>query len=218
MADTGPPAPRPLRSRVVLALKFLLPSLAAALIGAVVFWDSAPRDRGARLTFSDADLAAMRSGLRITRPQVSATSMTGDSYDFTARLVEPADLEMTRADVTALEGRVDFAGGRRLHLAAAQARLDFPAETVVLEAGVRLSTDDGWRARAPRVTIDIARSVLTAPGPVSGSGPPGEIEAGGLVIRPADPGAPEGIENGAIVRFTNGVRVRWRPATPEETP
>ncbi|MSU91555.1 hypothetical protein GE300_18405 [Rhodobacteraceae bacterium 2CG4] len=197
-------------------LKVALPAAALVLLGLVLLWDT-DRNAGVGLVFDDADLDALRTGLRITRPQFSGTSLEGDVYDFRAQTVEPRDLEMTIADVEQLAGRVTYRDGAVIELRSERARLDIPERRVVLETGIDIRTSDGYAAQAELVEIDIATSTLEATGPIVASGPPGRIEAAALSMMPAANAGGAGFDNEVLMRFTGGVKVTYIPQ-PEDRP
>lgn len=196
-------------------MKILLPLAALALLASVFLWQQNDEE-GIGLTFSAADIEAMRTGLRVTNPQLSGSSLNGDLYDFQADVVTPEDLDMTRADIEQLSGRILFRDGRKVEIRSDRAEIEIPAQRVVLDTGIRITTSDGYEAEASRVEVDLREAVLTATGPVTASGPPGQIEAGGMTIVPS---APEG-EPGAnepLIRFTGGVTLRYTPGMEDRT-
>lgn len=203
-----------LRSRVVGLLKVGLPAVAVALLAAV-FLLSDKTEFDTALNFSEADLEALRSGLKLTEPQFSGASLGGDIYDFRASLVTPRDLAMSEADILDLRGRVAFRDGRIVDLRSDRARLDAVAQQVVLEDGIELITSDGYRAEATRVEVDIEVGVLTAAGPVRASGPAGEIEAATLRIARVDDGERGFDPNETLITFAGGVRLRYLPGELE---
>lgn len=190
----------------------MLPAVAVLLLGLVLLWDG-DRNEPVGLTFSDADLEALRTGLKITKPQFSGTSLTGDVYDFRAETVEPRDLEMTSADIETLNGRVDYRGGPVVELRSERARVDIPEQIVVLETGIEITSSDGYVAHAERVEVNIATSRLDATGPVTASGPPGDIESAALTIVPAEEPGAANFANDVLMRFTGGVKVTYIPST-----
>lgn len=190
----------------------MLPAVAVLLLGLVLLWDN-DGDEPAGLTFSEADLEALRTGLKITRPQFSGTSLTGDVYDFRAETVEPRDLEMTTADAETLFGKVDYRNGPVVELRSERARIDIPEQIVVLETGIEIKSSDGYVAHAERVEVNIAFSTLEAKGPVTANGPPGDIESAALSIVPAEEPGRANFDNDVLMRFTGGVKVTYIPST-----
>jgi len=192
------------RSRAVGILKNVLPIGALALLAAVFLWQRS-EDLGGGLTFSETDLEAMRSGLRITGPQFSGSSLDGDLYDFSADWVVPEDLEMTSLEVSGLEGEVLYRDGRRVTLRSDHAQIDITRRTATLDTGIEITTSEGYRATATRDDIDLAAGVIVAEGPIDGTGPDGTLEAGAMRMAP---GA-DAIET--VIDFTGGVQMTYSP-------
>lgn len=214
LADPVSHPRRSLRTRVVGVMKYLLPLLALALLATVFLWNK-DDEAGIGLTFSQADIETMRSGLRVTGPQLSGSSLNGDIYDFRADVVIPQDLQLTHADIEGLTGRILFRDGRQVDLSAARAEIEMPSQRVVLDTGIQIRTSDGYEATAARAEVDLRQAVLTATGPVVASGPPGRIAADGMIITPA---SADGAltANDTLIRFTGGVTLRYTPRTQEE--
>jgi lipopolysaccharide export system protein LptC len=197
------------RSRTVGILKVVLPLGALALLAAVFLWQR-QEDWGGGLTFSDADLEAMRSGLRISGPQFSGASLAGDIYDFSADWVVPEDLEMTSLEVAGLEGEVLYRDGRRLTLRSDHAQIDVTDRTATLDTGIEITSSEGYRATATRVEIDLAAGVIEAAGPIDASGPDGTLEAGAMRMAPRGPDDTANAED-TLIDFTGGVRMTYIP-------
>ncbi len=202
------------RSRTVGILKVLLPLGALALLAAVFLWQQS-EDLGGGLTFSEADLEAMRSGLRISGPQFSGASLEGDIYDFSADWVVPEDLEMTSLEVSGLEGDVLYRDGRQITLRSDHAMIDVADRTATLDTGIEITTSEGYRATASQIEIDLEAGVIEAAGPIEATGPDGWLEAGAMRMAPRDTDTDDNaIET--VTDFTGGVRMRYIPPKPEE--
>ncbi|MEM7613666.1 MAG: hypothetical protein AAF245_01395 [Pseudomonadota bacterium] len=198
------------RSRVVGLLKVVFPLTAVGLLALVFLWQ-AEDDLGGGLTFSNADLEAMATGLKLSQPQFSGASMGGDIYDFRARTVVPRDIDLTMADIEALDGRVLYADGRVVELTSETAEIDLENRKVVLQTGIVITTSDGYRAKAERLDVDVSAAILEATGPIEATGPVGRITAGRMTIAPA-----EGFEapvrvNETLTRFSGGVKLTYTP-------
>lgn len=201
-------AGRGLHSRLVAILKVGLPLLALLLL-ASLFLISPDDGLEGELVFSQGDLAALGSGLRITRPTFSGMTRGEDPFRFTAELVVPDAAPPTRAEVTGLSGEIDFAGGPGVAVAAETAELDIEAQRMALDGAVRVETTDGYRVTAPAMDVDLRGGVLEAAGPVETVGPMGSITAGSLRIAPGEAGPP-------VISFGDGVRLVYRPAGASE--
>lgn len=208
MATQGPG----LYTRMVRALKLGLPIAALSLLAAVFLVSREDEIEGG-LIFSNADLEAMGTGLRVTNPNFSGSSTRGDIYDFVAASVVPQDLAMTVAAIADLSGTIRFAGGSMLDLIAAEADFDMENQTMVLSDGIELQTSNGYTASAGRVDVDLTQATLVGTGGVTASGPMGDIEAERLEMNPI---TRLGLESDAVVTFIGGVRLRYIPNATEQ--
>jgi lipopolysaccharide export system protein LptC len=198
-----------LYSRVVAVLKVGLPLVALGLISALFLVQTDDRI-GGELTFTEGDMEALGSGLRISNPTFTGASRGGDRFRFTADQVVPDAAPPTRADITALAGEVALHDGPAVALTAAAGALDIADQRLVLRGDVDIETSDGYRMRTDRLTIDLRSGSLAAEAPVATQGPLGQIDAGSLKVAPAS-------DAGEARRFSfgNGVRVVYDPP-PEE--
>lgn len=191
-----------LYSRVVAVLKVGLPLIAVAMLAGLFFISEDGRP-GGELVFSPADLAALGSGMRVTRPVFSGVTETEDRFRFTAAEVTPDAAPPTRADVRELSGRIDFADGPGVDLSAETASLDLERQAMTLRGAVRAVTTDGYDLAADTVDVDLRAGGLVATGSVTGAGPMGDIAAGRLTVSP-----PEGETGDDARRFLFEERVR----------
>lgn len=187
-------------------LKVGLPLVALGLLSALFLipYEEGPRGE---LVFTKGDMAALGSGLRISRPTFTGVTSGEDRFRFTADLVIPDAAPPTRASITNLSGNIAFISGLSVDLEADAAEADITKQRLELRDAVRIDTSDGYRATAPELRLDLQSGILEALGPVKADGPLGEITAGTLRIapRPAD-------DAGHRISFGNGVRLVYRPA------
>lgn len=188
--------------------------MALILLGTVVLWEN-DRDSGVGLVFSDADLDALKTGMRVTGPQLSGASLTGDLYDFRAETVVPTDRELTALDIQRLVGEIRFRDSRTVSLASDSALIDLSQRRITLISGIDISTSDGYRAQASRVDVDTRAAELVAQGPILADGPLGRITADTLILTPAPVDGTtadgQGSRNDALIRFEGGVTLRYTP-------
>ncbi|MEM9812701.1 MAG: hypothetical protein AAF913_08525 [Pseudomonadota bacterium] len=195
-------------TRIVSALKVGLPLAGLALLASVVLLSLRPEPPGA-LTFSAADLEAMGSGLKVTRPRFSGASLDGDLYDFEAATVVPTDAELVRAEIEKISGAIRFADGLVVNLTAPDAAVDLVSETIFFDDGLVISTSSTLEAAAARANLDLRAGVLTAEGGVSASGTLGTIVAERLRVETVEEGNVEAFTEGATLVFTGGVELRY---------
>lgn len=194
-----------LYSRVVTVLKVGLPLIAVAMLAGLFFISEDGRP-GGELVFSPADLAALGSGMRVTRPVFSGVTEAEDRFRFTAAEVTPDAAPPTRAEIEALSGRIDFADGRGLDLTSETGSLDLESEVMTLAGSVRALTSDGYDMTAETIAIDLAAGGLSAQGGVTGIGPMGRIDADRLTVT-----KPEGVDDNRTFLFEDRVRLVYDP-------
>lgn len=198
---------RGLYSRAVAILKVGLPLVAVGLLAALFLIQTEDGLDG-EIVFSQGDLAALGSGLRISNPTFTGTTRDDDQFRFTAELVEPDAAPPTRARITALDGWITFRDGAEVEVSAATGALDIPAQRLDLSGAVRIATSDGYLLETDAVTLDLRTGVIAAGGPVETQGALGRIVSGSLRIAPVIPGGAT-----HLISFGDGVRVVYDPAS-----
>lgn len=205
-------------TRLVRALKIVLPLLALALLSSIFLWPRETHFDGG-LVYTSADLVALGEGLAVTRPRIAGATAAGEPFVVTAERAVPdgPDPEAVELERVRAEFRQD--DGREIALAAEEGALRPKAQTLSLSGDVALDTSDGYRVRTERVEADLEDGELVAPGPVSAEGPRGSITAGSFRARRVappeagdDPAALGALAPGDYLWFEGGVRVTWTPA------
>lgn len=199
-------ATRPeVHTRVVTILKLGLPLVALALVASVFLVQTDDRF-GGTITFSDADIAQLGDGLRLSNPVFTGTTRNGDRFHFSAALVVPDAAPPKRAAITTLDGTLDLVEGGSVTLAADKGDLDIPTQRLDISGNVRIATSDGYVLNADKATIDVTSGTFVAGDEVVTRGPLGEITSGNLHVTPA-------AATGEARRFSfsNGVHVLYDP-------
>ena len=189
-------------------LKVGLPLTALALLASVFLLSLRPELREG-LTFSEADLRALGSGLAITNPRFSGSSIDGDLYDFEAKSVEPRDETLDAAKIDALTGTIRFQDGLLVDLEAPVADVDMVTETILWAEGLSLVTSDGYTAEAERADMDLNAGIVRGSGGIEATGPMGNITSRQLTI--SGTGGIDGLREGSSVVFTGNVKLRYVP-------
>jgi lipopolysaccharide export system protein LptC len=200
------PAGPGLYSQVVAVLKVGLPLVALGMLASLFLVQTDDR-LGGNLVFSAGDIEALGEGLRISNPTFTGTTRSSDAFRFTAALVVPDAAPPTRAWITSLAGELDLADGPVVSVEAATGDLDIPTQRLDLTGDVAIDTSDGYRIRAPKVTLDLRAGSVVAGDAVVSEGPLGRIDSGSLRVAPA-------AESGEARRFSfgGGVRLLYEPA------
>jgi len=184
-----------LRSRLVAILKVGLPLVALGMLSALFLIQNDDGLGGGELSFSEGDMAALGSGLRVTNPTLTGTTEANDRFRFTADFVVPDAAPPTRATMTRLAGEMHLTDGRAVDLKAATGELDIRSQRLRLGGTVRIDTSDGYSLRSEAMTVDLRAGVLEA-------------------LR-VEPSGTEGDKEGPrLISFGNGVRLIYHPPSP----
>jgi lipopolysaccharide export system protein LptC len=192
-------------SRAVAWMKVLLPLGAVVLIAAIFV---SVRDKG-DLTkiFTAEELATLGAGLRLDNPRFAGLTKQGEPFAIRADWALPDSAMPSFIDLERPVGEIELSDGRTIAARAATGRMHREDKTLVLEGGVVLDTSDGYHVETGLIEIDLDAKTAHAPGPVSGTGPDGRIDAGSMRAAAGEDGARAG-----KIWFENRVRVVFIPA------
>ena len=205
-----------LRSRIVAILKVGLPLVALGMLSALFLIQTDDGVRGGAVIFSEGDLEALGSGLRVSNPTLTGTTEGNDRFRFTADLVIPDAAPPTRASMTALSGEMELRDGLTIALTAAGGELEIATQRLALDGSVRIATSDGYQMQSEAMMLDLGAGVLEARQAVETEGPLGRIDSGSLRIAPR---GPDHSDSAQLISFGNGVRLIYHPpAKPIEGP
>ncbi len=200
-------------SRRVRLLKYALPVVSVALVGAIFASGRGEQDVSAFLT--PAEIARLAAGIKLEGPRFVGQTEAGEPFVLRAATAEPDGAVADRIRLAQPTGEIELSDGRELTGRADTGVLHRNTDRLVLEGDVQLETSDGQLFETDRLIIRIGDRVARSPGPVRGSGPSGTIEAGAmrLVTEEATDGA-EGA--GPRIFFRDGVRVIFIPSGEHE--
>lgn len=191
-------------SRWVARLKVLLPLFALAILS-TLFLVADRRGGGTTLQFADpADLDRLLTEGRVANPSYSGMGEGGVSVSFTADEARP---EGHDAQADRLLGVWTSPDGAEISLEGDTGILTGLSGDMRVEGDVIVNDAQGYRLRTDALDIDGGSKDIVAPGPVSGSGPGLQLDAGGMRI--------EQREGSPLVTFTEGVRVVYETKPAE---
>ena len=196
-------------SRLVAWLKLLLPLAALGLL-ASLFLVARTIDPTRAISTADRDVERLARDLRVGAPDFAGVTRDGSALRVTARSARPDPAQRARMEAEAITGALETPGGARYEMTARSASLDGPGRRVVFRGEVVLTTSSGYVFRTSGLTAALDETRLTASGPVRGSGPPGTIAAGGLILRPTTVG-----DNGYVLVFNGGVKLLYEQKQQE---
>lgn len=194
-------------SKLVAWLTVLLPLTALGLLS-TVFLLSRNIDPVASVPFADTEIQERLQAQQVTAPFYSGTSSSGDRISVSAGTMATAGDQNNAA--TDLAAHIDLSSGTRIVLISDTGEFDLAAGASSLAGNVVITTSTGYELNSEALFTDFERMTVRSPGPVTGTGLSGTLEAGQMSIEKTDDG-----ENTQLV-FTKGVKLVYRPEELEE--
>jgi lipopolysaccharide export system protein LptC len=196
-------------TRLVNWAKIILPLIALGLLS-TLFLLSDKVDLETVLPASDVDLTQRAHDQGATNPSFAGVTSGGEEISFRARTVrpDPEDAEVLLADTASASLRLN--GGGVVDITAREGVANQTARTARLDGDVRVRTTTGYDIRTDSITARFDTLFAETPGAVTGTGPPGDLSAGRMLLT-SDP------ETGAAyLRFTDGVKLIYMPAKSKD--
>ena len=183
-------------SRRVRRLKIGLAAAALALVAALLAL-SGTFEGPAELDIAFSEPTGASDDLRMVSPRIADVDSAGRPYTVTAATAvqDPDNPSLIHLDE--VQGDMESSGGSWQAVASRKGRLNTDEEWLDLETDVSLFTDDGYQFRGELVRIDLDTGDISSDRPVSGQGPGGTIEGGGVRIT----------ESGARIEVINGSKL-----------
>jgi lipopolysaccharide export system protein LptC len=200
-------------SRLVSWMKVLLPLAALAVISALFL--SAQKTGDLTEIFTAEELVTLGAGLRLDNPRFAGVTEQGEPFAIRAEWALPDSAMPRFIDLERPEGEIEMKGGRTISAHSATGRMHREKKILVLEGGVVLDTSDGYHIETDQIEFDLDAETAFGPGPVSGTGPSGQIDAGSFRAatgRGPEDGASGGGAGSGQIWFENRVRVVFIPA------
>ena len=193
-------------SVLVTWMKIILPVVALGLLS-TLFLINRKADPGQSIPYSQIDLEQRATEQGVTNPSFAGVATGGEQVTFQADRVRP-DLEQDGrllADVVRAELRLN--GGAVVNITSDHGESDQFEYSALLDGNVRIVTTTGYDIRTEQLTAQFDTLRAESPGPVTGTGPPGELTAGRMLLTSEE-------EDGtAHLLFTDGVKLIYSPAT-----
>jgi lipopolysaccharide export system protein LptC len=191
-------------SRLVRGLKIILP-LAALVLLSTVFLLSRGRDATNAIPYARVDLQERIKEGVVNRPHFSGATRNGDLITFVAETAKPDPDDNAKAVAKNLAARIDLTSGTRITFAADIALLDTDLGNAHLTGGVSVSSSTGYNVQTEGLRTSLQEVAAESDGPVAGTGPGGQINAGKMVLTSDN-------ETGdAHLLFTNRVKLVYQP-------
>lgn len=194
-------------SRLVAWLKVLLPLTALGLLS-TLFLLARNIDPTAAIPFADTEIQARLQGQQVTAPVFAGTSDSGDRVSVSAGTMAMQGSETNTA--TDLSAQIDLTSGTRVVLFSDRGAFDTAGGTSSLEGNVVITTSTGYKLVSDALFTNFDAMTLESPGPVTGTGLSGRLDAGRMRLEKSEDG------ESAHLIFTNGVKLVYRPQELEE--
>ena len=181
------------RNRLVMLVKWLLPMLALALLGLLLFWPEI-EGRDGRLSFRRGP-ALVPEALQVVAPRYQGIDELNRPYTITAstaRQVGQAEvllLDAPRADILLNDGAWIFVEAR-------EGRFDKPSQHLDLTQEVRIFHDGGTLFVTESAAVQLDAGTARGDRPTQAQGPFGTIESEGFEMS----------DRGAVMVFTGRAR------------
>jgi len=196
-----------LRSRFIGYLKIALPLLAVALLSTVFLFQTGDEIEGG-ITFSRVDKDTMRDGLAVYNPKFSGVNLQGDRFFMEAAKATPDSGDPKEVTLVDLNGRTDYISGLSVYLKAARGIVRLPDQKLELSGGLHIRTSDGFEGTANAGTAGLETGSFMSKGPVTLTGPMGQLEAGSMQLVPSND---SGSGENQVFTFENGVTLTLIP-------
>lgn len=203
------PLPPPWRAAVARVLRLALP-LAALGILSTVFLVSRNIDPGRAVELADIDIAELARSPRIGTARFAAVTSDATALVVEAETVRSVnDLDQSgpvHLTLSAPEGVLEFPTGRDVTFTAQIGELEQARDLLTLRDEITLYSSDGFVLSMAELVSSLSETRLDGTGGVTGHGPPGDLQADQLALRPS-PAGPEGY----LLAFTGNVRLIYQP-------
>jgi len=193
-------------SRFITITKVVLPLIAIGLLGTVFLITNDDSLEGG-FSFSQADLAALESGMRIDKPKIFGSNPNGDVYSFVADALLPDSLDPSLVEAQRISGEITYQDGEVIQISAEKAEFLLDGNQIRLSGGMLAVLSDGSRIASDGLLAELDSGKLTSTGAITASGPLGNIQAGNFRVELVG----EKDEEKQMIWFENGVMLSFKP-------
>ncbi|MCT4576621.1 MULTISPECIES: LPS export ABC transporter periplasmic protein LptC [Donghicola] len=185
-------------SVIVSWAKIILPMVALGLLS-TVFLFSRQIDPEAAIPFADIDLEERLREQRLSKPNYATTTEDGSALTIVAESAAPV-LDGDGGTAENIVARLKRIDGTTIDMTSDSGRIE-GTKTLTLSGNVAIDTSDGYTLRSDEMISAMNRTDITSPGPITGTGPFGDLQAGRMHLT-----VPEN-QDGILAVFEDGVRL-----------
>jgi lipopolysaccharide export system protein LptC len=191
-------------SRLIALLKVLLPLMALALLS-TLFLLSRNQTITTEIPYADPSIQNRQSGQQITEPFFSGSTDTNDRIFVSATRLVTTGSNTGQNEIEEVFAQIDTPGGTRIQLEAKKGTVNLNTRLLQLQGDVVFTTSTGYELRSDLFNARTATLHVHAPGPVTGLGLFGTLDAGAMTLHQT-----KGQESPHL-SFNNGVRLLYKP-------
>ncbi|MCI5041739.1 MAG: LPS export ABC transporter periplasmic protein LptC [Donghicola eburneus] len=185
-------------SVIVSWAKIILPMVALGLLS-TVFLFSRQIDPEAAIPFADVDLEERLREQRLSKPNYATTTEDGSALTIVAESAAPV-LNGDGGTAENIVARLKRTDGTTIDMISDSGMIQ-GTKTLTLTGNVAIDTSDGYTLRSDEMIAAMNRTDITSPGPITGTGPFGDLQAGRMHLT-----VPEN-QDGILAVFEDGVRL-----------
>lgn len=186
-------------------LRIVLPLLALGILS-TLFLLSRSVDPSKTIPFVADEIENRVIDQQVTGPVFSGATANGDLISFVAATAKPDSAQGERLLAQDLTAHIDFPSGSHMDFTANEGVVNDRQQQAQLIGNTVITSSAGYRIVTDKLTTAMDRIEAETAGPVTGTGPPGRIDAGKMQIE-SDPDT-----GNAHLLFTNGVKLVYDPA------
>jgi lipopolysaccharide export system protein LptC len=192
------------RARIISWLKILFPLTALALLS-TLFLLSRTIDPTRPIPLERGDLESRTGSQQITDPSFSGVTDDGHQVAFVATNARVDPEQPERVIAERMAARIDLMQGGQINITSQVGTVNDAAGLAILEGDVLFTSSTGYRMQTQELVTSMREVAAESAGPISGDGPPGQLEAGQMRMT-SDP------QTGDVhLVFTNGVKLLYDP-------
>jgi lipopolysaccharide export system protein LptC len=185
-------------SVIVSWAKIILPMVALGLLS-TVFLFSRQIDPEAAIPFADIDLEERLREQRLSKPNYATTTEDGSALTIVAESAAPV-LDGDGGTAENIVARLKRIDGTTIDMTSDSGRIE-GTKTLTLSGNVAIDTSDGYTLRSDEMISAMNRTDITSPGPITGTGPFGDLQAGRMHLTVQEN------QDGILAVFEDGVRL-----------
>jgi len=191
-------------SRLVAWMKIILPMAALGLLS-TLFLFSRSVDLNDPIPFTKIDLEQRAHDQGATNPTFAGVSTGGEQVSFEADIVRPVASNPDRLIAERVRAELKLTNGTVIDIVSNRGESNQADFSAMLDGDVRVTTTTGYDIRSDKLMAEFDTLYVETPGPVEGTGPPGDLTAGRMILS-TDPKT-----DTAHLVFTDGVKLVYIP-------